>query len=117
MGFARNTVYYYYLNQKGNLLFSYFNIKLLKFRIGALLKNSVKSKVSIFVEFALQLLSDILKIRPVIKQNTNDADNDFKIEEKDQKLLELLSEFVPLMIDCLRLKFSKVILLRFLVYF
>lgn len=81
---------------------------LLILRIGALVKNSIKSKVSIFVEFSLQLLCDLLKMRPIVKQNFNNIDNEFKFEEKDEKLLVLLNEFVPQIINCLKLKFSKV---------
>jgi uncharacterized protein (UPF0212 family) len=64
------------------------------FRLGAIVKTSSKSKVSVFVEFGLQLLGDIL------------AEKQFNVEsEEDAKRLDPLLELVN---EALRLKYEKV---------
>lgn len=69
-----------------------------------MVKTSLKSKVSIFVEFSLQLLADILKVRNFQQNN-----------EKDEDSINTLNMFIPLIIDSLKLKFDKAtfILLNF----
>jgi hypothetical protein len=73
------------------------------FRLGAIVKVSNKSRLSIFVEFALQLLCDTFKNRcpAAIKTGEDDA----------EKVLNLMDSTVPLLADALRLKYDKVGLL------
>ncbi|CAD5215457.1 unnamed protein product [Bursaphelenchus xylophilus] len=63
-------------------------------RLGVIVKTSTKSKMAIFVEFSLQLFSDIL----VEKKDV------FEENEAQKKI----NEFVPLVTDALRLKYEKI---------
>jgi hypothetical protein len=57
-------------------------------------KTSVKSRASIFVEFSLQVLAGLLKSS--------------KFEPENQEDVARLDPFVPLIFDCLQLKYDKV---------
>ena len=64
------------------------------YRLGVIVKTSVKSRASIFVEFALQVLAGLLKSS--------------KFEPENQEDVARLDPFVPLIFDCLQLKYDKV---------
>jgi len=66
-----------------------------------IIKTSSRSKVHIFVEFALQLLHDAIKSRRM--QRAADMRN------VDEDLSSRLRPLVPLMNECLKLKYEKVI--------
>ncbi|CAD5211198.1 unnamed protein product [Bursaphelenchus okinawaensis] len=63
-------------------------------RLGVIVKTSTKSKMSVFVEFALQLFSDMLSEKKDV----------FEDPQEQQKI----NEFVPLIADALRLKYEKI---------
>uniref|UniRef100_A0A914HMA1 Uncharacterized protein n=1 Tax=Globodera rostochiensis TaxID=31243 RepID=A0A914HMA1_GLORO len=106
-------------------------------RLGVIQRVAVKSKVHIFVEFALQILVDQLaKLRHLLPNsgevggNCDDEeehDNRDKCEEENKKndkifedklkasdlqqIVPLLEQFVPLIIEALKQKYDKVIAL------
>lgn len=69
------------------------------FSIGQTFKTAAKSRVSIFVEFALQLLADAVKTRKGRVQQQRD---------EDVAMVATLEPFVPLISECLKLKYDKV---------
>lgn len=75
----------------------------------------MKSKVSIFVEFALQLLADVLRIRSVCsvlmvsQDGDNESEAETELDDSDKKFIGSLNAFVPLVIEGLRIKFVKVL--------
>lgn len=64
------------------------------------MKASPRSKVHIFVEFALQLLHDAIKARRMQRAA--------EMRNVDEDLSSRLRPFVPFMNECLKLKYEKV---------
>jgi hypothetical protein len=88
---------------------------------------AIKSKIHIFVEFALQLLADQLKARTAIGQakmanemelelDGNENEEKMEIEmatemnsnEELKELLSILEQFIPLLMEALKQKYDKV---------
>uniref|UniRef100_A0A183BKH0 DRIM domain-containing protein n=1 Tax=Globodera pallida TaxID=36090 RepID=A0A183BKH0_GLOPA len=106
-------------------------------RLGVIQRVAVKSKVHIFVEFALQILVDQLaKLRHLLPSSgevegnsdeKEEHDNRDKFEEENikndkifedkseasdlQQIVPLLEQFVPLLIEALKQKYDKIIAL------
>lgn len=66
----------------------------IRFRVGAIVNTSSRSKASVFVEFGLQLLGDVL------------SEKHFKNESKED--VEFLNPYLHLVLNALRLKYEKV---------
>uniref|UniRef100_A0A1I8B7M8 DUF6700 domain-containing protein n=1 Tax=Meloidogyne hapla TaxID=6305 RepID=A0A1I8B7M8_MELHA len=83
-------------------------------RIGVIHRIAIKSKMHIFVEFALQILVDQLKGRPI----TLEIENGNYIEQgkiygfddkpnQNKEFIPLLEEFIPILFEALKKKYDK----------
>lgn len=66
----------------------------MEFRLGVIVKTSIKSRSSIFVEFGLQALASLLKANKFGPENNEDVSK--------------LDPLMPLIFDCLKIKYDKV---------
>jgi U3 small nucleolar RNA-associated protein 20 len=64
-------------------------------RLGAIVKTSIKAQASIFVEFGVNLLANLLKVHAFDPKKPEDA--------------EKLDPFLPMIIGCLKTKYEKII--------
>uniref|UniRef100_A0AC34GGX9 Uncharacterized protein n=1 Tax=Panagrolaimus sp. ES5 TaxID=591445 RepID=A0AC34GGX9_9BILA len=64
-------------------------------RLGAIVKTSIKAQASIFVEFGVNLLANLLKVHAFDPKKVEDA--------------QKLDPFLPIIIGCLKTKYEKII--------
>jgi hypothetical protein len=87
-------------------------------RLGVIVKVALKSKVSIFVEFGLQLVADVFKSRTA-QQQMDELEEDGTVPSSSSTIAgttttiswadaALVDSFVPITIDALKLKYDKV---------